>query len=197
MKNVLSKLALARVAIRATKLEKKGFNAYSNYKYFTPEQIGKLVDDSCKENNLIVLHNLKQDEKGFFSELIIIDMDNEEQILFITRTAVPTIKATNETQQYGGMLTYSKRYALMNAFDIEDNTIDFDSQDNSKKQITQQRQTNKKQWLTDEKQWLTDANCDIICQRIIKGEKEIYQKTIDFYKISKSNKEKLETALKN
>jgi len=105
MKNVLSKLALARVAIRATKLEKKGFNAYSNYKYFTPEQIGKLVDDSCKENNLIVLHNLKQDEKGFFSELIIIDMDNEEQILFITRTAVPTIKATNETQQYGGMLT--------------------------------------------------------------------------------------------
>jgi len=197
MKNVLSKLALARVAIRATKLEKKGFNAYSNYKYFTPEQIGKLVDDSCKENNLIVLHNLKQDEKGFFSELIIIDMDNEEQILFITRTAVPTIKATNETQQYGGMLTYSKRYALMNAFDIEDNTIDFDSQDNSKKQITQQRQTNKKQWLTDEKQWLTDVNCDIICQRIIKGEKEIYQKTIDFYKISKANKEKLETALKN
>jgi len=190
MKNVLSKLALARVAIRATKLEKKGFNAYSNYKYFTPEQIGKLVDDSCKENNLIVLHNLKQDEKGFFSELIIIDMDNEEQILFITRTAVPTIKATNETQQYGGMLTYSKRYALMNAFDIEDNTMDFDSQDNSKKQIAQQRQTN-------EKQWLTDANCNIICQRIIKGEKEIYQKTIDFYKISKANKEKLETALKN
>jgi len=85
----------------------------------------------------------------------------------------------------------------MNAFDIEDNTMDFDSQDNSKKQITQQRQTNKKQWLTDEKQWLTDVNCDIICQRIIKGEKEIYQKTIDFYKISKANKEKLETALKN
>jgi hypothetical protein len=35
------------------------------------------------------------------------------------------------------MQTYTKRYALMNLFDIEDNKLDFDSQNNTPKAVEQ------------------------------------------------------------
>jgi hypothetical protein len=43
------------------------------------------------------------------------------------------IKATNATQQIGGAVTYTERYLSMVAFDIKDNNLDFDSQDNRPK----------------------------------------------------------------
>jgi len=50
----------------------------------------------------------------------------------------------------GGMNTYAKRYSLMSLFDIEDNTIDFDSQDNTKHTPKQQpKQEDNRPWLND------------------------------------------------
>ena len=41
--------------------------------------------------------------------------------------------ATNETQQMGGTDTYSERYIKMKVFQIKDNNLDIDSQDNRTK----------------------------------------------------------------
>jgi hypothetical protein len=132
MTNVLGKLAVARLHIKSHPLKKDGRNEFSKYDYFTPELVGKMVNDACIEANIICVFSLKQDSLGFFGEVITTDLETGESVTTETRTAKPNITATNETQQMGGMNTYCKRYALMSLFDIEDNTIDFDSQDNRK-----------------------------------------------------------------
>ena len=134
MQNVLSKLAEARLHIKSHPVKKDGRNEFSKYDYFTPEIVTKLVNDACIESNLICVFNLKHDDHGFYGEVITTDLESGEVLTTHMRTARPEIKATNETQQMGGMNTYAKRYALMSLFDIEDNTIDFDSQDNTPKQ---------------------------------------------------------------
>ena len=133
MKNVLSKLALARLAIKSSSLKKDGKNTFSNYDYFTPELVAKLVNAACIEANIICVFNLQKDDYGYYGEVITTDLDTGEVLTTIMRTDRPEIKATNVTQQMGGMNTYAKRYALMSLFDIEDNSADFDAQDNRPK----------------------------------------------------------------
>lgn len=148
MKNVLSALAGARLYIKSHPTKKDGRNDFSKYDYFTPEIVSKLVNDACIENNLICIFNLRQDQLGFYGEIITTDLESGEQLVTEMRTARPEIKATNETQQMGGMNTYAKRYALMSLFDIEDNTIDFDSQNNVEKKAKESfNNASQKLWL--------------------------------------------------
>lgn len=147
MQNVLSKLAQARVFIKSHPIKKDGRNTFSNYDYFTPEIVSKLVNDACLESNIICVFNLKQDTIGYYGEVITVDLESGEQLVTEMRTAKPEIKATNETQQMGGMNTYAKRYALMSLFDIEDNTIDFDSDTQGKPAARQQQASNDLPWL--------------------------------------------------
>lgn len=154
MKNVLSKLALARVHIKSHPVKKDGRNTYSNYDYFTPEIVSKLVNDACIEAGIICVFSLKQDSLGFYGEVSTTDLDTGETVVTEMRTAKPQITATNETQQMGGMNTYAKRYALMSLFDIEDNTIDFDSQDNTKHDNTKQTSSNN----TEPTRWLNETD---------------------------------------
>lgn len=143
MLKVLSKLALARTKIKSSPIKRDGKNTFSNYDYFTPELVSKLVNDACIEAELICVFNLKQDSLGYYGEVILTDLETGETLTTHMRTDRPEIKATNLTQQMGGMNTYAKRYALMSLFDIEDNTIDFDAQDNVQKQQTEKKWLNK------------------------------------------------------
>jgi len=148
MKNVLSKLATARLFIKSHPIKKDGRNEFSKYDYFTPEIVSKLVNEACIEANIICVFSLKQDVLSYYGEIVTTDLETGEQLVTEMRTAKPMITATNETQQMGGMNTYAKRYAFMSLFDIEDNTIDFDSQDNTKKQ-QQSQQQNDLPWLNE------------------------------------------------
>lgn len=132
------KLLEARRLIKETKTSKEGKNDFSKYDYFTPSQVSQLVNDVCQKLKMIPLFSLRKDEYGLFGRLRIIDLENEKDgnPLYIEtemRTEMPKITATNETQQMGGCETYTKRYMLMSAFDITDNNLDFDSQDNRPK----------------------------------------------------------------
>jgi hypothetical protein len=151
MINVLSKLAVARLHIKSHPLKKDGRNEFSKYDYFTPELVSKMVNDACIEANIICVFSLRQDSLSYFGEISVTDLETGETFKTETRTAKPMITATNETQQMGGMNTYAKRYSLMSLFDIEDNTIDFDSQDNTKQATKQpqQRQEDNRPWLND------------------------------------------------
>ncbi len=191
MENVLSKLALARQAIKATKIKKDAKNDFSKYDYFSPELIGKLVSDACIETDSICLFNLKKDELGYYGELIFTDLESKESITTIMRTERPQITATNETQQMGGMQTYTKRYCMMNLFDIEDNTIDFDSQDNTKTSFKPDKKNPEpdKDWL-DKKHPAWPA----VIKRLQNKTATIKQ-LYDHYKISKAIKAELEAAI--
>jgi len=133
--NITEKLLEARKKIKETSIKKEGTNTYSKYDYFTPSQVSELVNDVCQELKIITLFSLEKDEFGLYGHLAIVDTESKDkhQMEFQMRTEMPTITATNMTQQMGGCETYTKRYMLMSAFDITDNNLDFDSQDNRPK----------------------------------------------------------------
>ena len=129
--NIFEKLSEARKFIREKNLKKDGTNEFSKYDYFTPEAVEKLVSEACEKVKIICLCNLEKDELGYFQSMRVLNLeDTKEQIPFVLRTEKPAIKATNDTQQMGGMDTYSERYIKMKAFSIKDNSLDFDAQDN-------------------------------------------------------------------
>ena len=133
MKTIYNKLNEARLIIFNTDSKKKGRNEFTNYDYFTPEQVESLVSDACSKTNTIVLCNLKEDSFGLYQTLDFVDLESDEKLSFEMRTKHGSIKATNETQQMGGTDTYSERYIKMKVFQIKDNNLDCDSQDNRNK----------------------------------------------------------------
>lgn len=185
MKNVLSKLATARLFIKSHPIKKDGRNEFSKYDYFTPEIVSKLVNEACIEANIICVFNLKQDGLSYYGEIVTTDLETGEQLTTETRTAKPMITATNETQQMGGMNTYAKRYSLMSLFDIEDNTIDFDSQDNSKSKPQQSLPQNDLPWLNEGTKEFDGAVAKM------KDGKSSIEALKKFFKISKKVQEKL------
>jgi virulence-associated protein VapD len=136
--NIHEKLQQAREHIKRLDLKKKGYNNYSGYSYYTPEQINDLVYRACKEVGLLTKFDLKRDQFGMYGELTIYSLDDKSSILpeltFTQATDVPKITATNIAQQIGGAVTYTHRYLLMTAFDIVENDLDFDSKNNAGKE---------------------------------------------------------------
>lgn len=198
MLNVLSKLAEARLKIKASPIKKDAKNEYSKYDYFSPELVSKLVNDACIEADAIAVFNLKKDEFGYYGELTFTDMESGESLTTIMRTEKPVITATNETQQMGGMNTYAKRYALMSLFDIEDNTIDFDGQDNTKSKPAQKTEPKTNGTQVNELPWLnkSDPNYYKIINRL-QNKTATIQQIKDHYKINKQIYAELEAAIKN
>ena len=128
---ILKKISNAKILIKNTKLEKLGLNKFSNYKYFTPEQVEKLVSDACENQGLLTKFDLKRNEFGVIGILTIFDINSTEKLDFEMATAIPEIKATNIAQQLGGCVTYTERYLKSTAFGISENHLDFDSKDNT------------------------------------------------------------------
>jgi hypothetical protein len=122
------KLQLAKKAIKETKLKKAGWNDYSKYHYFTPEQIEQLVYDACEANGLFTKFDLIRNELGVYGVLTVIDVENGNATDYVMATAIPEIKATNIAQQLGGCATYTERYLKQTAFGISENVLDFDAQ---------------------------------------------------------------------
>ena len=127
---IYKKLQQAREIIKGLPLKKAGQNKFSNYDYFTPEQINGLVHEAEKQTGLIHLFSMERTSDGLHGHLKIMDTESEEAVMFIQATDIPEIKATNVAQQIGGAVTYTLRYMLMTAFDIADNSLDFDAKDN-------------------------------------------------------------------
>ena len=149
---VYKKINKCRVSIKNTTLKKAGYNDYSNYSYFTPEQVDELVFKACQENDLFDRFDLVRNELGIDGILTIVDLDSGKSETFTMASDIPVLKATNITQQLGGAMTYTERYLKMSVFGIKDNTLDFDT---PQKQAKSNNQTSKKDkevtvWLTED-----------------------------------------------
>lgn len=138
MKEVLKKMAAAKEHVKTTKLKKDGWNDFSKYAYFTPAQIDRIVSDACTDNGLMTAFNLKRNEHGETGFLTVYDLDSLESIVYEMATGIPEIKATNLAQQLGGCVTYTERYLKMSAFGVVDNSLDFDTTENTRK-VEQQK----------------------------------------------------------
>lgn len=125
--NVYQRLFEAKKHIASQITKKSGKNAFAKYDYFTPEQVDALVLSACEVAQIDFHFDLKEDSFGVYGELRVVNLDNPNDYIFYSqRSAIPEIKATNRTQQYGGAMTYTRRYMLQNVFCIADNKLDFD-----------------------------------------------------------------------
>lgn len=150
MVKLLQKLQQARAIIKDMKVKKEGRNKYSEYDYFTPEQINSMVWKAEKETGLLHTFELSRDPDGVNGHLHIFDIETGEYHSFSQATEIPAIKATNAAQQIGGAVTYTQRYMLMTAFDIADNSLDFDDKDN-REQPKEQPKPKEKQVMPDDR----------------------------------------------
>ena len=185
--NITEKLLKARKLIKETSIQKEGRNTFSKYDYFTPSQVSELVNDVCQELKILVVFSLRKDEYGLFGELQLTNLllsedGGHETLTTQMRTEMPSITATNMTQQMGGCETYTKRYMLMSAFDITDNNLDFDSQDNRPKASPPPPQV-------DPETELDILSCNTIeeLERFFKGfnaeEQKLYSKIVTDHKL--------------
>lgn len=139
MKNIYKKLFEAKQKIASMEVKKQGKNKFSNYDYFTPEQVASIVQKACNELKLLTLFHLKRNELWEYGVLEIIDTESGEKIELEASTAIPEIKATNVAQQIGGCMTYTERYLKMTAFGIADNSLDFDTTENTEKRVKESK----------------------------------------------------------
>lgn len=142
MKELIQKIAKAKAEIKNSPLKKEGRNDFSKYDYFTPSQIEHLVSTACQNNGLLPLFDLIRNELGVYGQLSIYDTETGEKLTMQMATAIPEIKATNIAQQLGGCVTYTERYLKMSAFGITDNKLDFDTTENTKKQVKEEQPNN-------------------------------------------------------
>jgi len=133
MKSILKKLNEARTFVRELSTKKQGRNKFAKYDYFQPDDIAEWTQKANEKFGIVDIYNNERTENGdYLCNLTLICVDTGEQISFQQMTAKPEIKATNEAQKMGGMLTYSNRYILQTAYKIAENSTDSDAHDNSK-----------------------------------------------------------------
>ena len=135
MLKVLKKMNDAIELIKNSNLTKRGRNTFSGYSYYTPEQVSELVIGACHKVKIFPKFDLIKGEHGIDGKLKIFDLESDEVLEYTMASAIPEIKATNVSQQLGGAMTYTKRYLYMNAFDIVDNNLDFDTTENTQKMV--------------------------------------------------------------
>lgn len=124
---IYKKLQQARKIIAESEVKKLGHNKFSEYDYFTPEQINGLVSHAEQEAGIMTTFELVKIDTGITGILNIIDIETGENIQLKQLTDIPQIKATNSAQMIGGAVTYTRRYMLMTAYAIADNSLDFDA----------------------------------------------------------------------
>ena len=144
---LLWKLWQAKIDIASMKISKEWTNDFSHYDYFTPEQVNKLVQKVCNEQKLFTKFDLKRNEWWVYGVLTIYDIESDETISFEWATAIPEIKATNVAQQIWGCMTYTERYLKMTAFWICDNSLDFDTTENTKKVAEKKEEKKEVKWF--------------------------------------------------
>lgn len=197
MKNIIKKLAEAKKSIASQKITKEWKNSYSNYNYFTPEQVSAIVQKACDEFWLFTKFDLMRDEQGIEWQLTVYDIDSEECLVFIGATAIPEIKATNVAQQIWWCMTYTERYLKMTAFWIADNSLDFDTTENTKKVAEKKIDTSKEwpftpndlPWFNKEELEQLKANTDWLSS--FKTSDDLIKAISTKYRISKEMKVKI------
>lgn len=189
MKNILKKLAEAKKWIASQKMTKEWKNTFSNYSYFTPEQVCSIVEKACEEFWLFTKFDLIRDELWIEWQLTVFDIDTEETMQFIWATAIPEIKATNVAQQIWWCMTFTERYLKMTAFWISDNSLDFDTTENTKKTVESKEKKETKRFNKEQLESLK-ANTEYL-KKFEKSDALIQDIQKLWYSISKEMKMKI------
>jgi len=115
------------------RLKKEGKNNFKEYSYFRPDDINVALNPLFKEYNLIAIFNMRYNHEidMYACELVISDVDNDEdKVVYHFDIPLTQVSGASNAQNAGATMTYAKRYMLMNAFNLADNSIDPDNERN-------------------------------------------------------------------
>ena len=136
--NIYEKLQAVRVDLAAEGLQKGKTNTYSNYTYFELSDFLPQINKLCQKHKLG--HHTTVADDGKMMVLTLHDSEKpDSQIDFKIPMSTAQLKASHPVQNLGAVLTYSRRYLYMMAFDIvqgdvlEQITGKSDTVDNTKK----------------------------------------------------------------
>lgn len=112
---VYKKLQQARIKLQNTKLHKSGKNKFANYEYFELSDFLPVIQNICLEMGLCGTVHFQED----IATLTIHDVDAPEQFInFSCPLSSAELKGCHPVQNLGAVLTYTRRYLWVNAFEI-------------------------------------------------------------------------------
>lgn len=125
--SIYRKLAQIQQELMHEKIPKSGFSKYAGGKYWELEDLLPLISEKCYNHELTFLFIFTQDE----AILRIRDWDNKNINEISNRVPLPDVIESLKTQSKkmsapqweGSMLTYFKRYLLMNTFLLCENEV--------------------------------------------------------------------------
>lgn len=184
-------LTLRQKIIRITneiRISKDGKNTFSNYNYLLPDGLLRVINPLLLKYDVLICFNLHKDNTNlanYHAITSVYDCASGDSVEYSFCIEKPDIKGTNDAQKCGGLLTYAKRYSLMNIFNIASNEDDFDSDNMTAKFKQSEKKSYKAQEVKTEKISeeqakeifkIADNNTEIV-KEVIKSKG--YDKTID------------------
>jgi len=119
-RNIYEKMTAIKMKLLGIK--KSGHNGYSDYDYFELGDILSVLTPALQEEHLYMKTEFSVTEP--IAKLIIFEMDDPNiKLEFETRVGTCTLKASHDIQNIGAAQTYTRRYLIINAFDISDADI--------------------------------------------------------------------------
>lgn len=112
------------------RLTKEGENPFQKFSYFKPDDILKALNPLLEKHGLFMSFNLPYNhEKSMYEAVLYFeDLEDEKQnITYKFDIPLTKVAGASEAQGAGATMTYAKRYSLMNAFSIADNSDDLDA----------------------------------------------------------------------
>ena len=175
-KNIYMKIAEVNHKITCTKLKKSGFNKFGNFAYYELEDLLPIIEQGCYENGLIMQFHFDNQK----ASLKFINTKNPKETysnsIPLQTKELPDLPKMNEFQVYGSMMTYYKRYLLLNTFNISERSI-IDNDNYEEMQKEDSKPTKKAQPQETEKTGL-DKEIEKYCKIVVGKGKKINRKTL-------------------
>lgn len=114
-KNIYIKLQEMRKEFHSQELKKSGHNKFAGYTYFELKDIIPVATVLLEKYRLTTFMNCGVDG----ATLTLINSDKpEEQIVFTVPAGTCQLKSCHDIQNVGAVITYQKRYLMVNLFDV-------------------------------------------------------------------------------
>ncbi len=118
--NIYEKLQIVRVALAEQGIKKGKTNTYSNYTYYELSDFLPQLMKLMKENKMASMVSFTPE----LATLTLIDAEKPDaRIDFTTPMSTAKLKACHEVQNLGAVMTYTRRYLYIDAFEIAESDV--------------------------------------------------------------------------
>lgn len=179
-KNIYMKIAEINHKLNCTELKKSGFNKFGNFAYYELEDLLPTIEESCYENGLLMQFQFDNSK----AVIRFINTDNPKETysnsIPLQSRELPNLPKMNEFQVYGSMMTYYKRYLLLNTFNISERSIiDNDAYEEMQKKEKSKKPAKKEQAKQEQKEKTgVEKEIEKYCKIVVQKGKKINRKTL-------------------